>query len=191
MTTQIYFIRHGQNFTNRAGATEFIDTEFSSLTPKGIEQAKSLAKELSKIQFDVIFVSSLKRARETASPIFEFQKAEIHYSELFREAFMGPYSKKSEADYMEIDFQNAPIEIENFELLCLRAEYILKRLHNQWRNKKILIVGHSGLNKALIASAKGSNVYDDTVHQKHCCINLITIDDDGTRTVEFVNKHQY
>ena len=62
--TKIVFIRHAESEYNRDG----IGAD-CNLTEKGIEDAKELGKSLNN-NFDVIYCSSLKRARQTLNAIF-------------------------------------------------------------------------------------------------------------------------
>lgn len=65
--TKIVFIRHAESEYNRDGIWD--GRADCNLTEKGIETAKELGKSLNN-NFDVIYCSSLKRARQTLNAIF-------------------------------------------------------------------------------------------------------------------------
>ena len=65
--TKIVFIRHAESEYNRDGI--WGGRADCNLTEKGIETAKELGKSLNN-NFDVIYCSPLKRARQTLNAIF-------------------------------------------------------------------------------------------------------------------------
>lgn len=73
--TKIYYTRHGHSFHNELyeiGKKAWTDPSVigSSLTLKGIEQAKILKEEIQKLEtFDLILVSSLDRSLQTVEQI--------------------------------------------------------------------------------------------------------------------------
>ncbi len=66
---KIYLARHGLTNYNELGLSNSDPSKDVYLTGKGIEQAKRLAKNLENIDFDVIFISELKRTKQTAEII--------------------------------------------------------------------------------------------------------------------------
>ncbi len=66
---KIYLVRHGLTNYNELGLSNSDPSKDVHLTKKGIEQAKRLSKKLEKIDFDVIFISELKRTKQTAEII--------------------------------------------------------------------------------------------------------------------------
>ena len=76
---RLIIIRHGETFSNEAYGTNDqviigqLDCEYTLLNEKGIHQAKQAKDFLNKhsIVPDVIFVSDITRAKQTASIIFE------------------------------------------------------------------------------------------------------------------------
>lgn len=66
---QLILIRHGLSEWNHLGLwTGLTDVD---LHPKGIEQAKNVARAIKDIHFDTVYVSELKRAQETFRHIKE------------------------------------------------------------------------------------------------------------------------
>ncbi len=67
----LFLVRHGEtayNQENRIGGD-------SSLTEKGMEQARALSEHFATIRIPIIFTSNYKRTLQTASPIAERQDA--------------------------------------------------------------------------------------------------------------------
>ncbi|MCF2706392.1 histidine phosphatase family protein [Arcanobacterium haemolyticum] len=65
---RIHLIRHGETELN---AIHTIDTAFpgAPLTDRGREQARNLVERLDGIEFDALYVSSLRRTHQTAAPL--------------------------------------------------------------------------------------------------------------------------
>ena len=73
----IYFVRHGETDFNLFNISQGqLDT---SLNETGIKQAKTIAKKLKDKNFDVIFCSSLKRARQTLYEIKQYHHCKIFF----------------------------------------------------------------------------------------------------------------
>ncbi len=78
----VYFLRHGQSVDNVSPVFQSVN---SPLSQTGIAQAKSLAERLSKIEFDALIASPVKRAKQTAEYISERTGKAIILSDLFVE----------------------------------------------------------------------------------------------------------
>ena len=65
--TEIVLVRHGEPRWEPGGRA----VDEPELTPLGHEQARRVAKTLEGERFDVVYVSPLRRARQTASPVLE------------------------------------------------------------------------------------------------------------------------
>lgn len=130
-----------------------------SLSQKGKEDAKELAKKLQDIEFDMIFCSDLLRAKETLEA-FGYTRAPIYTREL-REKSWGRHEGKSFED-----IQNEGIEYNNFEQWISELDgedfsTYKKRLQNYFyetifkeKSQNILIVTHSGVIKTLLSIVK-------------------------------------
>ncbi len=78
----IYFVRHGQTEFNVSGMFQTAETPLSN---EGEMQATKVAERLSKTKIDEIWSSPMKRARQTADLINEYQKVHILEEENLRE----------------------------------------------------------------------------------------------------------
>ena len=66
---ELYIARHGETEFNAEGRIQGSGMD-SPLTPKGIEQAKTLGKSLEGLTFDAVYSSPLKRATDTVEIAF-------------------------------------------------------------------------------------------------------------------------
>ena len=65
---KLYLIRHGESIGNELGISQGQRNDLS-LTEKGRDQAKRIAKKLANEKIDAIYSSDLKRANDTAEII--------------------------------------------------------------------------------------------------------------------------
>ena len=127
-----------------------------SLSNKGKEDAKKLAKKLQDIEFDKIYCSDLLRARETLAA-FNYTLTPT-YTKKLREKSWGRHEGKS---FEEIHAQG--IEYKNFEqwISALDGEdfsaykeslqnYFYETIFKE-ESQNILVVTHSGVIKTLLS----------------------------------------
>jgi len=124
-----------------------------ALSQKGKEQAKALAQKLKEFQFDMVYCSSLLRARETIAAF----DVEPIFSDRLREKSWGRHEGKG---FSEIEAEG--IEYENFEqwidaldgedmhkYIADLKEYFYETIFKQ-DAQNILIVTHAGVIKTLL-----------------------------------------
>lgn len=134
-----------------------------SLSQKGKEDAKELAKKLQNISFDKIYCSDLLRAKETLEA-FHHTLTPIYTKEL-REKSWGRHEGKS---FKEI--QDEGIEYENFEQWTASLdgesfsnykqriqEYFYETIFKE-DMQNILVVTHSGVIKTLLSITKNISI---------------------------------
>jgi len=158
----IYIIRHGETDGNNKGVLRgsYFDDE---LNAKGKSQAKMTAKMLKGIRFDLCFCSPLKRALQTAKPIFrgdiimEHRIRPREYGELVGldpedVAVAGYYSREKNLTPKNgesfIDFEN-------------RIIAFLDDIKQKHPSKNILVVTHASIcnmTKAIIDNHQSPRV---------------------------------
>lgn len=86
---KIYFARHGKtNYNDHelCNADPGVDVH---LTAQGIEQSRALAGKLKAVPINHIFVSELRRTRQTADIVNEFHHVEIEVDPLLNDHRSG------------------------------------------------------------------------------------------------------
>lgn len=154
---RIYFIRHAESKFNLDGIA-CNNKERNRLTKKGREQAKKIAKDLSKIKIDKIFVSEAKRAYETILPLIKIKKdipvvIDKRLNECDFGIFGGLSFKMAEKKYPEIfntrgkDLWKIPYPGgESFQDVFLRFESFLNDLKKDAKKSRlnhVVIVFHA------------------------------------------------
>lgn len=148
----IYVVRHGQTEWNvlkkMQGAADI------PLNDKGLEQAEQTKQNLEKIKFDIIFCSPLIRAKQTANIINKDRKLDIIFDERLKERNYGEFEGTYKSSFNYNDFwaftKNLNyIEAENIQDFFGRVYDFLDYIKTNYSDKKILIVCHGGVIKAI------------------------------------------
>jgi 2,3-bisphosphoglycerate-dependent phosphoglycerate mutase len=155
MTTNLYLIRHGEAYTNIESVIGGMKGD-RGLTERGIAQAQALARRLAtgEIAADVLYASTLPRARMTAELVAEALKLPIHWDDELHELRPG------ESDGMRAEDARAKFEgfkrflIEPFTPIApggeswgafqSRTSAALERLIVRNQGKTIVAVAHGG-----------------------------------------------
>ena len=147
---RIFFVRHGQSESNlkkvMAGHKDVL------LTDKGREQALETAKKLKDYDIDIMFVSPLKRARETAEIINSIRKNKIPMiiKEELTEVNYGIYEdvKKTNFDYNGFWDYSDKNNINNFFLFVWPIiRFLYGEVMHNYNNKNVLMVSSGGVSK--------------------------------------------
>lgn len=147
---KIFFVRHGQSESNlekvMAGHKDVM------LTQKGREQAYETANNLKEYDIDIMFVSPLKRARETAEIINSVREKEIPMvikDELI-EVDYGIYEgvKKTNFDYNGFWDYSDKNNVNRFFLFAWPiVKFIYGEIMCNYQDKNILMVSSAGVAK--------------------------------------------
>ncbi len=154
----LYMIRHGQSYVNlkdwRNGNSD------EGLTDLGMRQAAALAvwlpKELKRI--DVLYASTMKRARETAVPLSQAYNIPIQYDDRLREignnrADHQPWPSDDLPEYgdywgSERPFSSITPARENGESLMhfrVRIGHFIEELLEKYRKQTVVAICHGGV----------------------------------------------
>jgi probable phosphoglycerate mutase len=196
--TKVIIVRHGQSGYNTERRIQG-RTDASTLTEKGRNDASLVGKALSNILFNAIYSSPLQRAKHTADIIHSElathpeQSAVIQVSDLLLEIDLplweglltAEVKQKFADDYRT--WHQRPDELrmllndtegtrEHFPVLALyeQARQFWQETLSQHQGETILIVGHNGINRALISTALGipASRYH-SIQQSNCGITVL------------------
>ena len=175
MGIRFILVRHGQSSFNAKGLIQG-RTDDSFLTDEGYDQAFKAGRVLSKINFNEIYSSPLKRASETAKTIIKCFKKEqnIIFDKNLLEVDLYPWSGLSineiKNKYPEIypiwknDPENLTLQRSDKEVykpiqeLFGQAENFIDNVLKKYSNgidKNILIIGHNAILRCIILSLIG------------------------------------
>ena len=162
---KVYVVRHGQTDWNLEGKMQGkTDIE---LNQEGIEQAKIISEKINEYNIDLIVSSPLKRTSKTAEIINEKLKCDIILNKGLEERCFGIFEGKVRKDIQDEIINSHVIdnyyinkdygEVEPIQELCGRVWGLLDELKNDYNDKNILLVTHSGTSRAINAYFEGIN----------------------------------
>ena len=197
MTTLI-LCRHGETDSNAAQIYQGQGN--GMLTKKGLSQAKTLAKTLSKFKIDSIYSSDLQRAFDTASMIAKDRRKPVIKESRLKERYYGNWEgkrfdeiiKKYTSLYKTWMKNPDKAKIPGAETLKILQKRGVSGINSIIRNNKgknVLVVAHGGINRTILFSFLGIDLnYFWRIKQDNCCINVVSIDDKtGVPKVLLVN----
>ncbi|WP_404790650.1 histidine phosphatase family protein [Altericista sp. CCNU0014] len=188
-------VRHGESTFNAQGRHQGSSDE-SVLTELGKSTARQTGKFLSGLTVDALYVSSLRRAQETASEMLSMMTPtvglqNVHVVWQLREidlpAWQGLYHKDVRAQFAEDYrcwkqsphqfFMEDPHTNQRFypvRDLYGRAQQFWQEILPHHLGQTLLIVSHSGTNRALINTALNlTPAYYHSFKQSNCGISVL------------------
>lgn len=152
---KLYLIRHGQTDSN---LRKVFNSKTKDLNETGIKQAENLGKIIKDIDYEVIFSSTLLRAKHTAE-IVNVNNKEIILDERLAERDPGNLQGKTLETTDRDEYWNYYTQIqygtsEKIIDLFKRVEDFISDLKQKHYNK-VLVVAHSGVSKAFYAYFNG------------------------------------
>lgn len=156
----MYIVRHGETDWN---ARKLVQGQTDiPLNKSGEKQAKALGENLKNIIFDAVYSSDLVRAKRTAELITIEKKLAVETSKLLRERRFGKLEGKSRIEldkihkiWNELDkiqkVKYKPFSSYETDEECVsRLITFIREIAASYLNKKVLIVSHGGVMRALL-----------------------------------------
>lgn len=200
MQTTFILVRHGKSEAAEKGIVQGQGLAVP-LIDIGKKQAQAVAQMIRDMQFDRIFVSQARRARETAEFIRVFYPTLQcdTVSELNeRSKGIAEGMKKEEFDKLYPDIlaqwsQNIdarPDGGENFEDVERRVWPIFERHAKEYAGKTLLYVGHGNVFRVILGRLQGVPFgLRGHIKQDYCCVNSIVHSaDSGIWKIEYANR---
>jgi probable phosphoglycerate mutase len=192
--TRIILVRHGKSTYNQERRIQG-RLDKSVLTEAGRSGAIQVGDILSSIAFDAAYTSPLKRAKETAEiilsrltnppelqPTDKLMEIDLPLWEgMLRQDAIDQFPKayqqwQQHPDKFSMKIPSPEGEIEHFPVLAVfaSARKFWEELLSRHTSGTILVVGHNGINRALIATASEITPdYYQSIQQSNCGISVI------------------
>lgn len=159
--TELILIRHGETPWTRQ--RRYQGRSNTSLSPHGLKQARCLGHYLSRYKADLLYVSSLTRALQTAALIQKRIKKKVHTDSRLNELFFGKWEGRSAAELIAAKdpvFRKwcegrlvTPPGGESLKSLRARTSGFLKDCLRRHCGKTVAVVSHGGPIKTLLFEA--------------------------------------
>ena len=193
MTTRVVIVRHGQSSYNAERRIQG-RSDASVLTEKGAEDAQKVGSALSNLKFAAVYTSPLQRAKQTAELLLGcFATAPTltttdQLLEIDLPLWQGLLSQEVRDNFPEYhNWIYHPEQLvmlvpqgqgtkEHFPVLALyeQAKQFWQEILPRHQGETILIVGHNGINRALISTALGiSPSRYHSIQQSNCGISVL------------------
>jgi phosphoserine phosphatase len=215
MAVRVIIVRHGQstyNIENRIQGR----IDVSVLTEKGRNDAILVGQALTGINFNAIYSSPLKRAKETAeiishelrakqsdSPLPQFMD---NLQEIDLRLWEGLLATEVKEKYTEGEraWRERPWELkmlipdgdntkEFYPLLELyeQAQQFWQEILSLHQGETILVVAHNCINRCLISTALGvPHTHFHAIKQSNCCINVLNFSGGLGEAVQLESMNQ-
>lgn len=153
----IYFVRHGQTDDN----FNHIVQGNKHLNDTGIKQAQETALILKNQDFDICFCSPFNRTKETLNEILKYHpNLKVIYDNrlIERQYYELIGLAKKDVPLYEKRWDNNivfPCDAETIDQVYNRVENFYNEIKEEYKDKKILIVSHSGVARVSRAYFEG------------------------------------
>lgn len=169
----IYVVRHGETDGNNSGILrgKAFDDE---LNARGFEQAKQVANQLQKIDFDICYCSPLKRTKQTRDQIFNGKT--IYDNRLLPREY-GTFAGKvvdamNQAEYWDRKLNLSDFDCEKILDFEKRVFAALDEIVKKHKGKNVLVVTHASVCRIVKAytggTPKNNNYMKDSSLTKNC-----------------------
>ena len=151
---KLIIVRHGETIENQNHIAQ--GDLPGHISENGRKQAKKIGKELSKKKIDLIYSSTLLRARQTSEEISKFfPKQKIKYTKKLIERGFGDfegkvYPKKWNTYVWKKGFLKSH-HGESINSIFTRIKKFLKKLCKNYSNKTILLITHKRVIQTILA----------------------------------------
>ena len=153
----IYFVRHGETDFNKYDISQGqLETSLNSL---GLEQAQEIAQKLKDFKFDVVYCSTLTRAKQTMQFINAYHNLPVNYDARLMEVSKGILQGQKNPQELYDKFFSDPHKYggETEEDVVNRIYEFLRDIE-KYKGKNILVVGHGGIHKYFDFCLKGKDL---------------------------------
>lgn len=190
MALTLYLLRHGETEASRTGGyCGLTDIDLSS---NGRLMAEDFAQSYQAHPFAGVYVSPLRRTRDTAEPLCRLAGLEMRLCEGLRELEYGQWEGKSReevnrdhhADYLRWLADagwNAPTGGERGVDVGVRAMAVLEEIWREHADGDVLVVSHKATLRILLCHLLGIDVgrYRDRVHISVASLSVVEMREHG------------
>lgn len=201
--TTFYVVRHGQTWANRAGKKQgILDTAETTLTPRGMLQARQLRAAFPVAEMAGIICSPLQRARQTAGILNEFAQRPVEISPEIVELSYGAWNGCMTRDLMArypaaFDARTQEVTAtytrtvagESMAAVRQRIQQFVRKTVTARPNDKLLIVGHGWTVKMLLLLALNGDNGAGMVDPVNASVTRIEVDPSTLRCyLDYYNR---
>ncbi|MGY2726429.1 histidine phosphatase family protein [Thermostichus sp. OS-CIW-26] len=201
MSLKLYLLRHGETPYSRSGS--FCGALDPDLTPEGKQMAEAFAAAYAGIPWQALYVSPMRRALATLSPLAEKVGLEMQIREGLREIHYGEWEGKTHAEaqeaypeaywrWMTEPAWNAPPGGETAVQIANRAMPVVAEIQEKWTGGHVLIVSHKATIRVILCSLLGIDLgrYRDRIEVLAASVSVVKFDRYGP-LLEILGERSY
>ena len=163
--TTIYLVRHGETDLNKEGIIQSLKN--THLNMKGVNKVKQLRTTILDLGVAVCYTSPFFRALETAFGLVA-DKVLIINDDRLKDRDMGIFEGTKSSDfnhekYWDYELNSSDDGVESIKDLFKRGEDFLNDILSKNKDKKILIVSHTGMIRVLHHILKNTDLKNSTL----------------------------
>lgn len=180
VNNKYFLLRHGQTIFQKEKRNLIYSKEdyfFVEITDEGREKIKKQAEILKTKNIDLIFCSTLLRAKQTAKIVSEVLGKDVIYDERLVDMKMGEFFGKPCSMYdqffleKKLGMKERPEGGENWNDILDRVLSLLKDIEKENTGKNILIISHGEPLWLLAAYIRGARTTDEFLATRKTEIN--------------------
>lgn len=213
--TRVIIVRHGQSSYNTEKRIQG-RSDASKLTEKGRNDSSKVGKALSNILFKAIYTSPLQRAKDTADTIYHELATHTDQSAVpqtsdklleidlplwqgmlsaeVKEKFPEDYRTWQESPHLlQMSVKDGDQTTEHFPVLSLyeQARQFWQEVLSRHKDETIMIVGHNGINRALLGTALGiAPERYHSIQQSNCNVSVLNFSGEFGEPVQLESLNQ-
>ncbi len=185
---RLMLTRHGETVENTKGIIQ--GHLHGRLSEKGRKQAMMVAERLKSERIDFIYSSDLARSADTAREIAKFHPdARLKFVAELRERDIGEFQGKAKKDFGWGKEKSLvylqPKNGETLNQMLQRADKFIHELLKKHDKEIILLVGHNGINKAIMCAIQGRPSEDilELENFGNTSITVLDVDEDMSHRI--------
>jgi probable phosphoglycerate mutase len=192
MTLSLYLLRHGETTASATGG--FCGTSDPDLTPEGLRMAEDFGQVYQGHPWEDIYVSPMRRARQTAGPLCQAAGLEMKIRPGLSEVDFGLWEGMSSdwakrehaADYLRWTADagwNAPTGGERGVDVARRALAVLDEIQREHVSGDVLVISHKATLRILICALLGIDIggYRDRIDIPVASLAIVDFHSHGPR----------
>ncbi|HEY9664692.1 MAG TPA: histidine phosphatase family protein [Allocoleopsis sp.] len=175
MALTLYFLRHGETIYSRSGGyCGELDPE---LTENGSRMAQAFAQTYSKLSWQAVYVSPMKRTIATAKPLCDAVGIEMQLRDGLKEIRYGEWEGKTNEEIKEHyneDYVrwltepawNPPTGGETAVEIASRASLVIAEIQAKYTEGNVLVVSHKATIRIILCTLLGIDLgrYRDRIN---------------------------
>jgi probable phosphoglycerate mutase len=201
MTLKLYFLRHGQTAYSKTGGYCGTLENDPGLTLEGMKMAEAFADFYAALPWEAVYVSPLRRAIQTATPICKKVGLEMRLREGLKEIgygqWEGMHPKEVDREFHDLYVRwltdpawTAPPGGERGIDIARRSGEVIEEIEQTHPEGNVLLVSHKATIRIMICSLIGIDIgrYRDRFAMPVAALSVVEMGDRGPLFHQIANR---